>query len=384
MLVILPGTALDSRPMTYPRSCTAGRLSSSDLRNWLLANIFTAFFCVSAAFAAPLATIVPDAGKLAPALARLAAERPQESVVAWVSFTDRAGAEKNPAAQSIRRPLVSPRSLERRLRRGIITGLVASDLAVHEPYVRALVARGARLRGTSRWLNAASVEMPARLARELELLPFVARMEIVPVAPRMVPIDEIGASRRDDAIEDRGVQPSSASRSSTVTLAPGDTAYYGPSFKQLAMMQVPQLHAMGLSGAGVLVCMLDSGFRTTHAAFASLDVLARRDFIHRDTNVDDQAGQDTTGQGDHGTKTLGCVAASRPGHYSGAAFGATVVLGKTEDLRTERPVEMDYWQFGAEWADSLGADAISFPASNNNLRTAESVTTLCASTMGRR
>ena len=324
--------------------------------NLALANILAilAVLAWSPAAAGPS----PAPGKLAPSLARLAAERPDERVVAWVSFTDRAGAERNPAARASLRPLVSARSLERRLRRGTITGLVASDLPVHEAYVRALVSRGARLRGTSRWLNAASVELPARAYAELSHLPFVAHMEIVPSAPRMVPVDELPA-HADDAAESRAAEPSSAAPSATATLAPGDTAYYGPTFKQLAMMQVPQLHAMGLSGAGVLVCMLDSGFRTTHNAYASLDVLARRDFIHGDTNVDDQAGQDVSGQGSHGTQTLGCVAASQPGHYSGSAFGATVALGKTEDIETERPVEMDYWQFGAEWADSLGADVIS-------------------------
>ena len=301
----------------------------------------------------------PAPGKLAPSLARLIATQPDERVVTWVSFTDRAGAEHNPAARASLRPLVSERSLERRLRRGMVTGLTASDLPVHEPYVRALVARGARLRGTSRWLNAASVEMPARLAAELSHLPFVAHVEIVPSATRIAPVDEPGPLRGGDAIGPRAAERSSAAPGATAMLAPGDTAYYGPTFRQLAMMQVPQLHAQGLSGAGVLVCMLDAGFRTIHTAYTNLNVLARRDFIHGDTNVDDESGQDVAGQGSHGTATLGCVAGSKPGEYSGVAFGVTVALGKTEDIPTERPIEMDYWQFGAEWADSLGADVIS-------------------------
>src|SRR5204863_216296 len=134
------------------------------------------------------------------------------------------------------RPVVSARSLERRFRRGVVTGIVASDLPVHETYVRALTARGAKLRGTSRWLNAASVEIPARLAAALSRLPFISRLEPV---------------------------------------------------------------------------------------------------------------------------RLACVAGSKPGTYSGGAYRATVALGKTEWVPTETPVEMDYWQFGAEWADSLGADVIS-------------------------
>ena len=117
-------------------------------------------------------------------------------------------------------------------------------------------------------------------------------------------------------------------------------------------MQVPQLHALGLSGAGVLVCMLDSGFHLAHRVYASLNIVAKRDFLHGDTNVDDEPGQDTPGQSSHGSLTLGCVAGWKPGQYEGGAYRASVALGKTENIATETPAEMDTWQFGAEWADS--------------------------------
>src|SRR5205085_11111315 len=88
------------------------------------------------------------------------------------------------------RPLpISPRALERRATRGLIRGVVASDLPVHPAYVRALTARGARLRGTSRWLDAASIEVSAALAVELTKLPFVAHIERVPVGMPLRPVD---------------------------------------------------------------------------------------------------------------------------------------------------------------------------------------------------
>jgi subtilisin family serine protease len=68
---------------------------------------------------------------------------------------------------------------------------------------------------------------------------------------------------------------------------------------------------------------------------------------------------DQAGQGSHGTLTLSEVAGVLPGTFSGVAFGCSVALAKTEYVPTETPVEMDNWQFGAEWADSLGADVIS-------------------------
>jgi subtilisin family serine protease len=300
--------------------------------------------------------------KFAPLLSNRVIAAPQAPVIAWVYFTDRAGDERDPAGYAAIHGLLSARSLERRERRGSVRGVLVSDLPVHESYVRALTVRGARLRGTSRWLNAASVEMSGTLAIELSHLPFVARVELVPVGMPISPVDEPVTAEVTTSVPARPAAPATAA---VTTLAPGDTAYYGGTFKQLAMMQVPQLHKAGLSGAGVLVCMLDDGFRLTHQVFTNLHVVATRDFIHGDTNVDYQAAQDSvpgnpnSGQGFHGTMTLACVAGSRPGTYSGGAFGASVALAKTEFDPTERPVEMDYWQFGAEWADSLGADVIS-------------------------
>jgi len=307
-----------------------------------------------------------SAARISPALAGRIAQRSDESVAVWVFFTDRAGAEHDPSAYTAARLTLTPRALERRVLRGAMPDLVASDLPVHAPYLRALLARGARLRGTSRWLNAASVEIPAALAIELARMPFVERIELVPRGRRIEPVTEpgdapaAGAPGSTARLEAQaGEREQRASSSPVAALAPGDTAYYGGSFRQLGMMQVPQLHAMGLSGAGVLVCMLDTGFHLTHQAFAGLQVLAARDFIHGDSNVDNEPGQDVAGQNQHGTWTLACVAGSKPGTYSGGAFGATVALGKTEDIASETPAEMDYWQFGAEWADSLGADVIS-------------------------
>jgi hypothetical protein len=86
---------------------------------------------------------------------------------------------------------------------------------------------------------------------------------------------------------------------------------------------------------------------------------ARRDFIHGDTVVVNEPEQDEAGQDGHVTMTLSVIGAYLPGRLVGTAFGATFALGKTEDEASETPVEMDYWQAGAEWADSLGADVIS-------------------------
>lgn len=313
--------------------------------------LLAALIVTVAASATPAAA--DQTPRLGPALQRVLATRPDQPVAVWVYFTDRAGAEHDAGALAAARERMTARSLDRRARRGALKGVVAGDLPVHEPYLKALVARGAKLRGASRWLNAASIEIPPRLAPALARLPFVARVDLVPTGRPMRPIPEgeiVGAGEAGAPESGREVGPSSRSG----TPSPGDPAYYGGSFRQLDMMQIPALHALGLTGNGILVAMFDTGFHISeHEALVNLDVIAARDFINGDLNVDDP------GVGSHGTWTVGCVAGSKPGTYSGGAFGATVALAATEYVPTETPAEMDYWQFAAEWADSLGADIIS-------------------------
>ena len=76
--------------------------------------------------------------------------------------------------------------------------------------------------------------------------------------------------------------------------------------------------------------MLDTGFDLTHETFASLDVLGTWDFINNDGNVDNE-GDDPPTSHRHGTMTLSTLAGNMSGRLVGPAFGAAVVLAKTED-----------------------------------------------------
>ena len=272
-----------------------------------------------------------------------------ETPVVWVRFADRGMLARAP--ESVRRQAalatLSARSLGRRRRRGVESELSESDLPVDSRYVAVLSDLGFRVRTVSRWLNAASVEAPPGRLPELATLPFVAAVEPLPRARRMepesvTPIDELAGARGGGPPPD-----------------PGDPAFYGYSAAQNRLVEVDRLHAAGLSGRGILVAMLDTGFRETHQVFDSLDVVARWDFVHGDSIVANQTGQDGAGQDSHGTSTLSVIGAYLPGRMVGAAYRARFALAKTENESSELPVEMDYWQAAAEWADSLGADVIS-------------------------
>lgn len=54
---------------------------------------------------------------------------------------------------------------------------------------------------------------------------------------------------------------------------------YGGSFNQLKLMQVPELHDKGLTGANVTIAVFDSGFHTSIPCFSELKILAVYDFV---------------------------------------------------------------------------------------------------------
>jgi subtilase family protein/putative metal-binding protein len=247
----------------------------------------------------------------------------------WVFFDDKDGASESRLVE--RAAALAPRALARRQRARKDAGVDARDLDVLPRYLAGVSATGARVRVASRWLNAVSVVAePERLAA-IAHLPYVRA--ITPVARRLLRPPGPG----------KGTAP------------PRSVEPYGIAFDQLAMLGVPAMHDCGLTGAGVVVALLDSGFTLDHQAFAHLDVLAQHDFIQDDGTVSDEAG-DPPGQHNHGTSVLSLVAGRDAGTFMGVAPEVTVILAKTEDIADEQPIEEDWFVAGLEWAESLGAD----------------------------
>jgi subtilisin family serine protease len=250
------------------------------------------------------------------------------------------------------------------VRRAPASGLLESDLPVDPGYVEAVASQGARVRAVSRWLNAVSVVADAAAAERVGSLPFVERLEPVLRYPRVRPGElerQVTIVPPAGAAEAAGAPLTRREGDLSVQQVPGDPAFYGGSHAQNRLLEADQLHAAGLSGEGILVAVLDTGFRETHRVFDSLRVVARRDFIYGDETVSDETGQDPpeASQESHGTYVLSTLAGYWPGVHIGVAYRAQVALAKSEWNPTETPIEMDYWQMAAEWADSLGADVIS-------------------------
>lgn len=249
----------------------------------------------------------------------------------WVFFDDKDVATAAlPAALVERGRELAPRALARRQRVRGDAGVDARDLPIAEVHLEGVRALGLSIRATSRWLNAVSVEASAADRARLAALPGVTRVSPVARATRIA---------------------------ATTTPVPGPPPdpTYGVALDQLAMLGVPDLHACGLTGAGVVVGVLDSGFALDHAALAGIEVIAAHDFLHDDDVVSDEDGE-TPGQFLHGSWVLALLAGRHDGFYSGAAPDVAVLLAKTEDVGQEVQIEEDYYVEGLEWIESMGAD----------------------------
>ena len=264
--------------------------------------------------------------------AALQTAAPGERVRAWVYFADKGQG---------RASTFNERARARRDRNRVSTD--SFDIPVRDAYRSAVAGTGAHVKHVSRWLNAVSVDATAEEIAHIEALPFVRGIDRVRSLHEPLPTvpDEV------DRFETQ----------SAPTL-PTFSLDYGPSITQNQQIGVPALHDLGLSGAGVLIAMLDTGFNNlTHEALIDVDILATWDFVNNDEIVSNEPGE--AGNGDHGTYTLSALAGYEPGDLIGPAYGASFILAKTENTDWERHVEEDDWIAGAEWADAFGADIIS-------------------------
>ncbi|HET9252956.1 MAG TPA: S8 family serine peptidase [Candidatus Eisenbacteria bacterium] len=293
-----------------------------------------------------------------PAASHGSGQPPEELHSYWVFFRD-GGPEPAPALAEPSADL-TPRALARRARAARERGEAATaielpaarDLAPSETYVAALERMGARTRTRSRWLNAVSVEAKATALDAIRALPFVS--EVLPVA--VVTSDGASTSSADST-----VTRAAAPRIISCDFLAADAQ------EQTMMVNVEIAHHSGYRGQGVLICVLDSGFDLSHESLRHLVVREQRDFLRKDRDVSFDPAQDLPRQAYHGTQVLSVLAGYVPERYFvGPAIDAEFLLGKTEDIGSEKQVEEDAWVEAVEWAEARGADilvsSLTYPA----------------------
>ncbi|MCP3977961.1 MAG: S8 family serine peptidase [bacterium] len=287
-------------------------------------------------------------GKALPSLERRLAEIPEGArLKAWVMFRRdkgvRSRTELSGALEQLHRTF-DAHAVNRRQRLRTRPGLFdVDDIPLPEAWIDAVRATGAELVVESRWVHAVSVRATRTQLARLARLEFVERLRPVARVDRPRPAHDIDRAIEDAPATARGIAG----------------AFYGESFDQIKQLNLHNLHALGFTGAGVRIGVLDTGFRTTHEAFNDpahpLDVVAEWDFVDNDAETGPQSG-DAANQHNHGTLVLGTLAAYQPGVLVGAAYDASYILAKVEDVTVEVTAEEDLFVAGLEFIEAHGGD----------------------------
>lgn len=248
-----------------------------------------------------------------------------------VFFTDK---DNTPFSVSEPLEFLSQRSLDRREKHGV--SVITEDLPVDPDYVADLENAGADVYFTSRWMNAALVQMSSEVATAVSQLASVETIEMI--AP--------GASLSNNK--------NPITKPTTFT-NPSPTGY--STDIQLEMLGADDMITNGHDGDGVLLAVFDGGFHNVnkYSVFQHLygndRIVAELDFVANTDNPYDKGS-------DHGTQVLSCIAANYGADLKGTAPNVSVILAVTEQVETEYRVEEYNWLLAAEYADSAGVDII--------------------------
>lgn len=254
-----------------------------------------------------------------------------------IEFTDKVG-----SAYDLSHPesFLSERALSRRIRYHI--PIDEYDLPVSAAYLDSLRKHGFKVLYTSRWFNFATVA--------------VVSPEDTAGVSNWNFVRSIKLTRPENVLKNAESKWDEIKVPSTKSAQGEPDDSYGYSSEQVAQLNGKILHENGFKGQGMLIAILDAGFRAANqlAVFDSLfqqnRMLGTRDFVNPQSDVFQEY--------QHGMNVLSLMAANSPGTLIGTAPDASYYLIRTEDENSEYPVEMDNYIAGLELGDSIGADVI--------------------------
>ncbi len=174
----------------------------------------------------------------------------------WIYFTSKensALAKSSSPADAARAIGISDRAILRRSKvsKQIIT---EEDLPVSASFITTLEQRGVKIQNQSRWFNAVTAYLTASQITAIEQFPFVRSIQPVGMFTRTeLPQTENHFSKTETATADP------------------DSQLYGKSITHMRSINAIAVHKIGIKGRGVLVGMLDTGFRwKTHEAMQNM------------------------------------------------------------------------------------------------------------------
>lgn len=254
--------------------------------------------------------------------------------------------DKNGSEYSLDKPsaFLSEKAIQRRLRQHISVDI--SDLPVSPAYINEIQTHGITIHNRLKWMNEIIVSSDdADKIALVKSLPFVAGVKKIETIASHQVVSKFEAGYNSKPVT--SVETTESARS---------VFNYGYSYSQAHQIGVDCLHDMGYQGQGMTIAVLDAGFW-------NVDVFSMFDSLRNDNRIlgtwDFVAGDAIVYEDFfHGTSVLSCMAGNVPGQLVGTAPKADYWLLRTEDANSETLLEEYYWQVGAEFADSVGADII--------------------------
>jgi serine protease AprX len=237
--------------------------------------------------------------------------------------------------------LFSEKSIERRIKNmGEEDFITYEDLPMNENYIDQLEKLGVKIENKLRWFNAITSYLTDVEKVKVLNLPFVVKVE--PVRKFVLRYPELETS------SNLFKQPSGVYDFD-----------YGLSFGQLQLSDIPAVQLKGITGAGVLIGLLDTGFDwKNHESLKNANVVAEYDFINHDSSTENDSLDDPN-QHNHGTLVFSIVGGFKDSSLIGSAYGSDFILAKTEDIRSEKHIEEDNYAAALEWMESYGVDVTS-------------------------
>ena len=316
------------------------------IRTVVLLCIILALASLSSAQEAVVLKYPPEFPKIEVRTQKVLDELPLDSTSSfWVFFTDKGIFSSSVYKQALKNcySQVTPKAVQRRKLRGQRELFDFTDIPVNNDYIEQVKLTGVRICAVSKWLNGVAVKASKTQIERISQFIFVRR------------IQKSATFYKNDLLSEK----------ETFFERPKQGHFflnYGNSFAQLAQIFVPELHRLGYSAKGILVCILDTGFKKSHPAFVKAfeegRVLGEYDFINQDTNTQNEPG-DQSDQHNHGTSTWSTLGGEFDGELYGSAYKADFLLAKTEMMDSEIVAEEYNWVAGIEWAESLGAEVVS-------------------------
>ncbi len=211
------------------------------------------------------------------------------------------------------------------------------DVPIKEDYIKAIENQGIKIQNKLNWFNAVSAYLTAPELNIISSFPFVQKIEQV---------KELNIANPNSLEK---IFPEQIKDISADTL-------YGQSFQEFNLSDIPQVHAKGITGKGVIIGILDDGFKwREHESLVNQNVLSEYNYVFHVTSTEPQPG-DIIESGDHGTYVFSLIGGYKPGKIIGVAYNAQFILAKTEDDRSESHIEEDNYAAALEWMEGLGVD----------------------------